>query len=161
MGKGNPIKAITKPVESAVKSVSKAVGNVIEAPFNVASGVVNGDVDKVLNGAAKAASMGIISYNKSGGGIVNATDIVSKVVGSLTGANAMADAINNQTASVAAQEKAAAAALAQQQADAKAAAISRRRADLEGDTKTIYTTALGDVANSAQGKTRKKTVLGG
>ncbi len=161
MGKGNPVKAITKPVESAVKSVSKAVGNVIEAPFNVASGVVNGYVDKVLNGAAKAASMGTVSYNKSGGGIVNATDTVSKVVGSLTGANAMADAINNQTASAAAQEKAAAAALAQQQADAKAAAISRRRADLEGDTRTIYTTALGDVANSAQGKTRKKTVLGG
>lgn len=168
MGKGNPFKAITKPIESAAKSVSKAVGNVIEAPFNVASGVVNGDVDKVLNGAAKAASMGTVSYNKSGGGIVNATDTVSNVVGSLTGANAMADAINNQTASAAAQEKAAAAqekaaaaALAQQQADAKAAAISRRRADLEGDTRTIYTTALGDVANSAKGKTRKKTVLGG
>lgn len=161
MGKGNPLKSVTKAVTSTVKSVSKAVGNVIEAPFNVASGVVQGDVNKVLNGAAKAASMGTVSYDKSGGGVVNAVDTVSNVLGSLTGANAMADAINNQTASAAAQEKAAAAALAQQQADAKAAAISRRRADLEGDTKTIYTTALGDVANSAQGKTRKKTVLGG
>ena len=40
MGKGNPFKAVTK-----------VVGNIIEAPFNVASGVVKGDVNKVINGA--------------------------------------------------------------------------------------------------------------
>lgn len=157
MGKGNPIKAVTK-----------VVGNIIEAPFNVASGVVKGDVNKVINGAVKGATMGTVSYDKSGGGLFNVQDTVGSVVGGLTGTTALKDSIDNAQASqaaqekaAAAQEKAAAAALAQQQADAKAAAISRRRADLEGDTKTIYTTALGDVANSAQGKTRKKTVLGG
>ena len=64
-------------------------------------------------------------------------------------------------ASQAAQDKAAAEALAKQQEAAKAAAISRRRSDLTGETKTVYTSALGDVANTAAGKTKKKTVLGG
>lgn len=150
MGKGNPFKAITK-----------VVGNVIEAPFNVASGIVKGDVNKVINGAVKGATMGTVSYDKSGGGLINAQDTVGNIVGGLTGTTALKDSINNAQASQAAQEKAAADALAKQQADAKAAAISRRRADLSGDTQTIYTSALGDVANTAAGKTKKKTVLGG
>ena len=150
MGKGNPFKAITK-----------VVGNVIEAPFNVASGIVKGDVNKVINGAVKGASGGTLSYDKSGGGLFNVQDTVGNVVGGLTGTTALKDSINNAQASQAAQEKAAADALAKQQADAKAAAISRRRADLSGDTQTIYTSALGDVANTAAGKTKKKTVLGG
>ena len=150
MGKGNPIKAITK-----------TVGNIIEAPFDVAGGIVSGDVNKVINGAVKGASGGTISYDKSGGGLFNVQDTVGNVVGSLTGTTALKDSIDSAQASAAAQEKAAAAALAQQQSDAKAAAISRRRADLSGDTRTIYTSALGDVANAAAGKTRKKTVLGG
>lgn len=150
MGKGNPFKAMTK-----------VVGNVIEAPFNVASGIVKGDVNKVINGAVKGATMGTVSYDKSGGGLINAQDTVGNIVGGLTGTTALKDSINNAQASQAAQEKAAADALAKQQADAKAAAISRRRADLSGDTQTIYTSALGDVANTAAGKTKKKTVLGG
>lgn len=150
MGKGNPFKAITK-----------VVGNVIEAPFNVASGIVKGDVNKVINGAVKGASGGTISYDKSGGGLFNVQDTVGNIVGGLTGTTALTDSLNNAQASQAAQEKAAADALAKQQADAKAAAISRRRADLSGDTQTIYTSALGDVANTAAGKTKKKTVLGG
>ena len=150
MGKGNPFKAITK-----------VVGNVIEAPFNVASGIVKGDVNKVINGAVKGASGGMISYDKSGGGLFNVQDTVGNIVGGLTGTTALTDSLNNAQASQAAQEKAAADALAKQQADAKAAAISRRRADLSGDTQTIYTSALGDVANTAAGKTKKKTVLGG
>lgn len=150
MGKGNPFKAITK-----------VVGNVIEAPFDVASGIVKGDVNKVINGAVKGASGGTISYDKSGGGLFNVQDTVGSVVGGLTGTTALKDSIDNAQASAAAQEKAAADALAKQQADAKAAAISRRRADLSGDTQTIYTSALGDVANTAAGKTKKKTVLGG
>ena len=150
MGKGNPFKAVTK-----------VIGNVVEAPFNVASGIVKGDVNKVINGAVKGASGGTISYDKSGGGLFNVQDTVGSVVGGLTGTTALKDSINNAQASAAAQEKAAAAALAQQQSEAKAAAISRRRADLSGDTKTIYTSALGDVANTAAGKTKKKTVLGG
>lgn len=150
MGKGNPFKAVTK-----------VVGNIIEAPFNVASGVVKGDVNKVINGAVKGATMGTVSYDKSGGGLFNVQDTVGNVIGGLTGTTALKDSINNAQASQAAQEKAAADALAKQQADAKAAAISRRRADLSGDTQTIYTSALGDVANTAAGKTKKKTVLGG
>lgn len=150
MGKGNPFKAITK-----------VVGNVIEAPFDVASGIVKGDVNKVINGAVKGASGGTISYDKSGGGLFNVQDTVGSVVGGLTGTTALKDSIDNAQASAAAQEKAAADALAKQQADAKAAAISRRRADLSGDTQTIYTSALGDVANTAAGKKKKKTVLGG
>lgn len=150
MGKGNPFKAVTK-----------VVGNVLEAPFNVASGVVKGDVNKVINGAVKGATMGTVSYDKSGGGLFNVQDTVGNIVGGLTGTTALKDSINNAQASQAAREKAAADALAKQQADAKAAAISRRRADLSGDTQTIYTSALGDVANTAAGKTKKKTVLGG
>lgn len=150
MGKGNPFKAVTK-----------VIGNVVEAPFNVASGIVKGDVNKVINGAVKGASGGTISYDKSGGGLFNVQDTVGSVVGGLTGTTALKDSIDNAQAAAAAQEKAAAAALAQQQSEAKAAAISRRRADLSGDTKTIYTSALGDVANTAAGKTKKKTVLGG
>lgn len=150
MGKGNPFKAITK-----------VVGNVIEAPFNVASGIVKGDVNKVINGVVKGATIGTASYDKSGGGLLNVQDTVGNIVGGLTGTTALKDSINNAQASQAAQEKAAADALAKQQADAKAAAISRRRADLSGDTQTIYTSALGDVANTAAGKTKKKTVLGG
>lgn len=150
MGKGNPFKAVTK-----------VIGNVVEAPFDVASGIVKGDVNKVINGAVKGASMGTVSYDKSGGGLSNVQDTVGNIVGGLTGTTALKDSINNAQASQAAQEKAAADALAKQQADAKAAAISRRRADLTGDTQTIYTSALGDVANTAAGKTKKKTVLGG
>ena len=150
MGKGNPFKAITK-----------VVGNVIEAPFNVASGIVKGDVNKVINGAVKATTMGTVSYDKSGGGLFNVQDTVGNIVGGLTGTTALKDSINNAQASQAAQEKAAADALAKQQADAKAAAISRRRADLSGDTQTIYTSALGDVANTAARKKKKKIVLGG
>ena len=150
MGKGNPFKAVTK-----------VVGNFIEAPFNVASGIAKGDVNKVINGAVKDATSGIVSYDKSGGGLFNVQDTVGNIVGGLTGTTALKDSINNAQASQAAQEKAAADALAKQQADAKAAAISRRRADLTGDTQTIYTSALGDVANTAAGKTKKKTVLGG
>lgn len=150
MGKGNPFKAVTK-----------VIGNVVEAPFNAASGIVKGDVNKVINGAVKGASGGTLSYDKSGGGLFNVQDTVGNVVGGLTGTTALKDSINNVQAAQAAQEKAAAAALAQQQSEAKAAAISRRRADLTGDTQTIYTSALGDVANTAAGKTKKKTVLGG
>ena len=150
MGKGNPFKAVTK-----------VIGNVAEAPFNVASGIVKGDVNKVINGLAKGASAGTISYDKSGGGLFNVQDTVGNVVGGLTGTTALKDNINNAQASQAAQEKAAAAALAQQQSEAKAAAILRRRADLTGDTQTIYTSVLGDVANTAAGKIKKKTVLGG
>ena len=150
MGKGNPFKAVTK-----------IIGNVVEAPFDVASGIVKGDVNKVINGAVKGATKGTVSYDKSGGGLFNVQDTVGNIVGGLTGTTALKDSINNAQASQAAQEKAAADALAKQQADAKAAAISRRRADLSGDTQTIYTSALGDVANTAAGKTKKKTVLGG
>ncbi len=150
MGKGNPFKAVTK-----------VIGNVVEAPFNVASGIVKGDVNKVINGTIKGTSGGTMSWDKSGGGLFNVQDTVGSVVGGLTGTTALKDSINNAQASQAAQDKAAADALAKQQEEAKTAAISRRRADLTGDTKTIYTSALGDVANTAAGKIKKKTVLGG
>ena len=93
MGKGNPFKAITK-----------VVGNVIEAPFNVASGIVKGDVNKVINGAVKGASGGTISYDKSGGGLFNVQDTVGNIVGGLTGTTALTDSLNNAQASQAAQE---------------------------------------------------------
>ncbi len=146
MGKGNPVKEITN-------TVTKVVGNIVEAPFNVASGIVNGDVNKVLNGATKGVTGGTVSYDKKGGGLFNVTDTVGSVVGGLTGTTALKESLEKSSAAQAAQEKAA--------ADAKAAAISRRRADLAGDTKTVFTTALGDVGGSAAGKTKKKTVLGG
>lgn len=153
MGKGNPIKAITKPVEKAVK-------NIVKAPEKIISGVAHGDVNKALNGAVNAVSYGTASFNDKSG-IVDASKVTTDLIGGLTGTNALADSINNMQASQAAQDKAAAEALAKQQEAAKAAAISRRRSDLTGETKTVYTSALGDVANTAAGKTKKKTVLGG
>lgn len=211
MGKGNPVKVITKPVESAVKSVvhtgekvvkeaNRALHSEVGQVVATTAGAVGGAILGGPAGAAAGASLGSMasggnttqnilagvggyaggSSSTLAGGLSSATGAsaatasaigaglganaakkLPETVAGLTGQKALADAIDNQAAGAAAQEKAAAAALAQQQADAKAAAISRRRADLEGDTKTIYTTALGDVANSAQGKTRKKTVLGG
>lgn len=154
MGKGNPIKSITKVV-------TKVAGNIVEAPFDVINGAAKGDTNKILNGAVKGATAGSLSYNKSGGGVMNVTDTASSILGGVTGTTALKDSIDNASASQTAQEKAAQDALAKQQEEAKAAAISRRRADAAGETKTIYTTALGDVANSASGKTKKKTVLGG
>lgn len=148
-------------VKKAFKKVTKSVTRWVKSPVTVLEGVAKGDINQVLNGAMAGATAGTMSWDKSGGGLFNAQDAVGSVVGGLTGTTALKDSINNAQASQAAQEKAAADALAKQQADAKAAAISRRRADLSGDTQTIYTSALGDVANTAAGKTKKKTVLGG
>lgn len=150
MGKGNPIKSITKPVEKAVK-------NVVGSPIKGVNAALKGDIMGVANAAVNAASLGTASINDGSGVLVDGANII----GGLTGANALKDSLEASAAAQAAQEKAAADALAKQQADAKAAAISRRRADLAGDTKTVFTTALGDVGGSAAGKTKKKTVLGG
>lgn len=153
MGKGNPFKAITKSVEKAVK-------NVVSSPVKAVEGVLHGDVNKVLNAGVNGVTMGTGSLNDKSG-IFDATETVGNVIGGITGVNAMKDALEENNARQAAAEKAAAEAQAKQQSEAKAAAISRRRADLSGETKTIYTSALGDVANAAAGKTKKKTLLGG
>ena len=146
------------------KKMKKAVTNVVKSPVKAVSSALKGDIMGVANAAVNAATFGTASLTDGSGAFVDG----GNVVGQLTGANAIADATNAQTAALnaqyanqAAQEKAAQEALAKQQAEAKSAAISRRRADLSGDTQTIFTSALGDVANSALGKTKKRTVLGG
>lgn len=122
--------------------------------FGAGSSALSGAASSVgLSGAGSQAAAAAIGANMA--------QQAPKAIAGLTGQTALADAINNQSAAYTAQEKAAQEALVQQQAEAKAAAISRRRADLEGETKTVYTTALGDVANTVFGKTKKKTVLGG
>lgn len=148
-------------LKKVVKKATKSVTSWAKSPVTVLEGVAKGDINQVLNGAMASATYGTMTWDKSGGGLFNAQDTVGSIVGGLTGTTALKDSINNAQAAQAAQEKAAADALAKQQADAKAAAISRRRADLAGDTKTVFTTALGDVGGSAAGKTKKKTVLGG
>ncbi len=148
-------------VKKTFKKVTKAAISWAKSPVTVLEGVAKGDVNQVLNGAMAGATGGTMSWDKSGGGLFNVQDSVGSVVGGLTGTNALANSINGAQAAQAAQEKAAADALAKQQEDAKSAAISRRRADLSGDTQTIYTSVLGDVANTAAGKIKKKTVLGG
>lgn len=148
-------------LKKAVKKVTKSVTSWAKSPVTILEGVAKGDINQVLNGAMAGATSGTMTWDKSGGGLFNAQDTVGSIVGGLTGTTALKDSINNAQAAQVAQEKAAADALAKQQEDAKAAAISRRRADLSGDTQTIYTSALGDVANTAIGKIKKKTVLGG
>ena len=144
MGKGNPLKAVT---------------NVITAPVKAVTSLVKGDVGGVLDAAAQSATFGTVGV-KSGSGIVNVEDTLGQITGA-TAAKEAAEAQAQAQAQAQKQAEAAKQAQAQQQAEAKAAAISRRRADLSGQSKTVYTTALGDTSGSAAAKTKKKTVLGG
>ena len=83
------------------------------------------------------------------GGIVNVDDV--------TGVTAAKEA--------AAAQAAQAQALIEEQKNAentsKAKATAARRAVHANDSKTVYTTALGDVANSAGAARKKRTLLGG
>lgn len=138
-----------------LKKITNSAKNWATSPIKGAKAALNGDVMGVLNAATNFYTYGTVSLTDGSGGFIDS----SKAFGDLTGTNATANAIANAQALQEAQEKAAADALAKQQEEAKSAAISRRRADLTGNTKTIYTSALGDAVNTVAGK--KKTVLGG
>lgn len=63
MGKGNPIKAVTKTVTKAVKSATKA-------SFDAVKSVAKGDVRGLLDAGARVASAGTISLQGKNG-VVN------------------------------------------------------------------------------------------
>lgn len=117
-------------------SAKKAFKAVVSAPVKVVSGIASGNVSKAINGLTNAASFGTLSVNDKSG-VVD----VAHTVGSITGANAMKEAAD-------AQEK------------ATETANATRRAYHANDSRTIYTTALGDVAETAAANKRKRTLLG-
>lgn len=132
-------------------SAKKAVKAVVSAPVKVVSGIASGNVSKALNGAVNAATFGTMSINDRSG-VVD----VTKTVGDLTGANAMKDAADAQMAeakSLIEEQKNA-------QEKATETANAARRAYHANDSRTIYTTALGDVAETAASNKRKRTLLG-
>lgn len=132
-------------------SAKKAFKAVVSAPVKVVSGIASGNVSKALNGAVNAATFGTMSINDRSG-VVD----VTKTVGDLTGANAMKDAADAQMAeakSLIEEQKNA-------QEKATETANAARRAYHANDSRTIYTTALGDVAETAASNKRKRTLLG-
>lgn len=132
-------------------SAKKAFKAVVSAPVKVVSGIASGNISKALNGAVNAATFGTMSINDKSG-VVD----ISKTVGDLTGANAMKDAADAQMAeakSLIEEQKNA-------QEKATETANAARRAYHANDSRTIYTTALGDVAETAASNKRKRTLLG-
>jgi len=132
-------------------SAKKAVKAIVSAPVKVVSGIASGNVSKALNGAVNAATFGTMSINDRSG-VVD----VTKTVGDLTGANAMKDAADAQMAeakSLIEEQK-------NTQEKATETANAARRAYHANDSRTIYTTALGDVAETAASNKRKRTLLG-
>lgn len=132
-------------------SAKKAFKAVVSAPVKVVSGIASGNVSKALNGAVNAATFGTMSINDRSG-VVD----VTKTVGDITGANAMKDAADAQMAeakSLIEEQK-------NTQEKATETANAARRAYHANDSRTIYTTALGDVAETAASNKRKRTLLG-
>lgn len=141
-------------------SAKKAVKAVVSAPVKAVKSAVKGDVMGVVNAATNAATFGTVSVNDKSG-VVDVAKTTSNVLGQITGTAALTDAINDAQA---AQEAQANALIAEQKAAEETAqqkATAARRAYHASDTRTIYTTALGDVAESASGVRRKRTLLGG
>lgn len=132
-------------------SAKKAFKAVVSAPVKVVSGIASGNISKALNGAVNAATFGTMSINDKSG-VVD----ISKTVGDITGANAMKDAADAQMAeaqSLIEEQK-------KSQEKATDTANAARRAYHANDSRTIYTTALGDVAETAAANKRKRTLLG-
>lgn len=132
-------------------SAKKAFKAVVSAPVKVVSGIASGNISKALNGAVNAATFGTMSINDKSG-VVD----ISKTVGDITGANAMKDAADAQMAeaqSLIEDQK-------KSQEKATETANAARRAYHANDSRTIYTTALGDVAETAAANKRKRTLLG-
>ena len=132
-------------------SAKKAFSAIVSAPVKVVSGIASGNVSKAVNGLANAASFGTLSVNDKSG-VVD----VSHTVGSITGANAMKEAADAQMAeakSLIEEQK-------NTQEKATETANAARRAYHANDSRTIYTTALGDVAETAAANKRKRTLLG-
>jgi len=132
-------------------SAKKAFKAVVSAPVKVVSGIASGNISKALNGAVNAATFGTMSINDKSG-VVD----ISKTVGDITGANAMKDAADAQMAeaqSLIEEQK-------KSQEKATETANAARRAYHANDSRTIYTTALGDVAETAAANKRKRTLLG-
>lgn len=141
-------------------SAKKAVKAVVNAPVKAVKSIAKGDIAGVANAAVNAATFGTVSVNDKSG-VVDVAKTTSDVLGQITGTTALTNAIEEAQAT---QEAQANALIAEQKAaeqTAKDKATAARRAYHASDTRTIYTTALGDVAESANGVRRKRTLLGG
>lgn len=132
---------------SVGKVVKQAVVDPIVAPVKAAGKLLKGDVSGALDQGLRGVTAGTVGMD--GGSLVNVNDV--------TGVTAAKEA----AAAQAAQAKS----LIEEQKNAenasKAKATAARRAVHANDSKTVYTTALGDVANSAGAARKKRTLLGG
>lgn len=123
--------------------MGSSVKSWVSAPFDAVKSAAKGDIGGVLDAAARTASGGTLGKKK--GSILNADDLTG-----VTAANAQTAQAN---ALIEEQKNA--------EANAQAKATAARRSVHANDSKTIYTTALGDIAESASGNRRKRTLLGG
>lgn len=130
-------------------SAKKMVKSWVSAPVDAVKSAVKGDIKGVVDGAARTASAGSVGMDKAWG--VNVDD--------LTGVTA-AKAAKDAAAAQAAQAQALIDEQKNAEANAKEKATAARRAVHANDSKTIYTTALGDIAESASGARKKRTLLG-
>lgn len=90
--------------------------------------------------------------------------IAAATIGAVASAGSAYYASQQQKKAAKKQERQAQALIAEQknaEATAKAQATAARRATHANDTKTNYTTALGEASEAANASTKKKTLLGG
>lgn len=130
----------------SAKKAFKSVTSWVTSPVDAVKSLVKGDIGGVVDAALRSGTGGMAGINK--GGFVNVND--------LTGVNAMKDAADAQMAE--------AKSLIEEQKNASTKATetanAARRAYHASDSRTVYTTALGDVAETASANKRKRTLLG-
>lgn len=131
---------------SAVKVIKQAVVDPVVAPVKAAGKLLKGDVSGALDQGLRGATAGMVGMD--GGSVVNVNDV--------TGVTAAKEAAEAQ----AAQAKALIEEQKNAQEKATETANTARRAYHANDSRTIYTTALGDVAETAASNKRKRTLLG-
>lgn len=137
---GNPIKSAWNATNDLVKKAGKSW---VTAPIDAAKSLAKGDVMGVLDGASRVVSGGMLSAND------------------LSGRTAMEEA-QKAAAAASARQTEAINNLAKAQATAATDANAKRRTATAEKTKTIYTTALGAVNETAENAPlKKKTLLGG
>ncbi len=129
---------------SVGKVVKQAVVDPIVAPVKAAGKLLKGDVSGALDQGLRGVTAGMVGMD--GGSVVNVNDV--------TGVTAAKEAAAAQAKSLIEEQKNA-------ENASKAKATAARRAVHANDSKTVYTTALGDVANSAGAARKKRTLLGG
>lgn len=115
----------------------------VKAPIDAVKALGKGDIGGVIDAAGRAASFGTVSANDISG----RTAAEERAKAAEAASAQQTEAINN---------------LAKAQTTAATDANAKRRAATAEMTKTIYTTALGAVNETAENAPlKKKTLLGG